>query len=162
MRIRKMKEDEIKETLTIEQKELYPELTSEQMRSWVEGKGPFAPQCFVAEKDSTIVGFIVLSPYEVRNKEVLLEISTIAVRSENQRQGIGKNLIEASLSEVKNLWSKEGFRVVGLLVETGEDEEEAIAFYEKILPSFQKRIFREIWEDEKGIVFYLASFILKT
>ncbi|MBZ9572223.1 GNAT family N-acetyltransferase [Patescibacteria group bacterium] len=162
MKIRKMKETEIEEVMKIEQQEIYPELTLEKIKDWMKEEGLFTPQCFVAEEGGAIVGFIVLSPYDIRGDELLLELSAIAVKQKTQRQGIGKNLLNTSLVEVRKHWLNAGFKVTGLLIETCTDDKEAIAFYEKVLPFFQKEVFEKTWSDEEGIVFYFTSFLVRS
>lgn len=149
-----MRKTEIEEVMEIEQKELYPELTTEQIKDWMESRGLFAPQCFIATSDGIITGFIVWSPYDIRNDEIILELSAIAVKRENQRQRVGRRLLEISLSEVKTQWFNEGFKITGLLIETLEDEKGAQAFYEKISPSFQKKVFENALGDKTGVILY--------
>lgn len=160
--IRKIKKKEFKDIITLEQRELYPELTVSQLKAWVEETREFSPQLYVAVLNGKIVGFNIFSIYEVNEDklgvlEIILELSAIAVRSNYQRQRIGEKLLNDSIKEAKRYWENEGFKVMGLRIETGTDE--APGFYEKVLPAsaLQKAVFEKTWSGGEGIVEYFLS-----
>lgn len=152
--IRKIKgKKDLKERFKIEQKELYPELTKEQLEEWMEGEGVFSPQSFVVSLNGEIVGFCVFEIYEVNANEIIISLDAIAIKKESQKQGIGRYLLETSLEEAKKYWSNKDFKVKGLIIETGTNE--AVGFYEKVFPSSEKKTFPDIWSDGEGIVHFL-------
>lgn len=151
VKIRRAIEKEIEEILKIEQKEIYPELTLKQMQDWEEGEEPFYQE-FVAEVDNEIVGSVTLEIRDVKEKEVVAELLQISVEGKAQKMGVGTKLLRTSLAMMEKRCSKEGFRLVGLIVQTGTDE--ATGFYEKIFPIYQKKVFPKTWEDGEGMVFY--------
>lgn len=154
--IREMERKELKRIIKIQQKELYPELEDWQIKQWTEGEGIFAPKSFVVLRDEKIIGFIIFEIYEVKRveniNEIIISLDSIAISEDFQKEGIGKKLLKEGLEKAMNYWDGKGFKVKGLIVETGT--EEATGFYEKVFSSFEKRIFPNIWSDEEGIVHF--------
>lgn len=60
----------------------------------------------VAEKDSKILGQILLSKVDIRNKETVFQelvLAPISVLPEYQKQGIGSSLIKEAISKAKKM-----------------------------------------------------------
>jgi putative acetyltransferase len=61
----------------------------------------------VAERDGLIVGHVAFSPVEIDGKSVdWYGLGPVAVRPDQQRQGVGVRLIEAGLDEIKALGAR--------------------------------------------------------
>lgn len=152
--IRETKKKERNEVREIQHKVLYPELTALQNKEWNEGEGVFSPQSFVVLLSGEIVGFSVFEIYEVKANEIIITLDAIAIKKDFQNQGIGKILLKEATEKAKNYWDGKGFRARGLIIETGTDE--AGNFYEKVFPSFQKKVIEKTWIDEEGIIIYFV------
>ena len=147
---------ELKEVMEIEHEVLYQELEKSQIRQWVEGEGIFAPQSFVMLIDKRIIGFTVFEIYEIKRvdgvNEIIISLDAMAISEDFQKKGNGKKLLKESIERAKDYWNTRGFKVKGLIIETGTNE--ATGFYKKVFPSFKKRVFPDIWSDGEGIVHY--------
>lgn len=157
--IRKMGRKELKEVMEIEHEVLYQELEKSQIRQWVEGEGIFAPQSFVMLIDKRIIGFTVFEIYEIKRvdgvNEIIISLDAMAISEDFQKKGNGKKLLKESIERAKDYWNNRGFKVKGLIIETGTDE--AGGFYEKVFSSFKKKVFEKTWSDGKGIIIYFVS-----
>ncbi|MES9936733.1 MAG: N-acetyltransferase [Sedimenticola sp.] len=74
--------------------------------------------CFVAEEGDSIVGYIIWSQKGGFRSKVVLELEQIGVLPNKQGRGIGKLLIEDSLSSVKTLLADKGSILKHIVVTT--------------------------------------------
>ena len=151
--IREMRKIETEKVLAEIVKEVYPELIVKDLKNWLTGEKPFV-QRFVAEFEKKIVGACSLGAYDVRKKEVILDLYVIVVLPQWRRKGVGEKLLEISLEKTRKHWLKQGFKTRAPLIETSE----AMIFYEKVLTSFKKVRFEGVWGDGKEVVFYFVPF----
>jgi len=157
-KIREMKDGEIEEIAKIARDEVFGELSSKEMEDLLRKRGEYPYlQHFVAEENGTIIGFISWSFWDRWDKDIILEISLLAVKRDFQRKGIGKRLIEHSFRSVKAYWQKQGLNIVMLRTETDEANKTAQRFYEKILKPSQKFVVPDVWGPNGGIVFYFKK-----
>jgi len=158
IKIREIKDEEIGEIAKIARDEVFGELSSEEMEDLLRksGEHPYL-QHFVAEENSTIVGFISWSFWDRWDKDITLEISLLAVKRDFQRKGIGKRLLEYSFRLVRAYWQKQGLNIVMLRTETDEANKNAQKFYEKNLKPSQKFVVPDVWRPNCGIVFYFKK-----
>jgi len=154
VKVRRAKRREFKEILKIEQEEIYPELTIDQLENWTEGEGRFEAQCFISLFKGKVIGFAIFEIYEIRGTEIIIQLDAIAIKKEYQGMGFGSKLLTTSLDEAKKHWDSQGFKTVCLMVETGIDE--AGGFYEKVFHNFnfQKTTIKDVWSDGEGIIHY--------
>jgi len=105
---------------------MYPTLTVEQERAFIEGLGPRSA-CFVAEALDTIVGFQTIEPFAPWTRAMdHVAIMGTQVYKGFRRQGIGRRLAEASLAFAR----EQGFEKVIIYVRSGN--ETAQVFYRNL------------------------------
>jgi len=105
---------------------MYPTLTVEQERAFIEGLGPRSA-CFVAEALDTIVGFQTIEPFAPWTRAMdHVAIMGTQVHKGFRRQGIGRLLAEASLAFAR----EQGFEKVVIYVRNGNAA--ARAFYRSL------------------------------
>jgi len=92
-------------------------------QQWLQCNFNAAPRylCFVAQQANEIVGYIIWVQKSGFRPEAVLELEQLAVASEHQGKGIGRELIAASLPLVKAQLSKQGSTVKHILVTTRAD-----------------------------------------
>jgi len=150
-----MEEGEVRAVAEIARDEIYDELTAKEVEEWLKNSGNYPYlQHFVAEEDGEIVGFISWGLYDRYAKQIILEIAWMAIEEERQGRGIGKELLEKSLKEVKDSWR--GLQVVAIIVDTDEENRKAQRFYERTLRPFQKVVIPKVWSDGEGTIIYFA------
>ena len=152
MQIRKAEQDDFDDTVSIEQKVLYPELSIQELESWIESEDNFEATIFVAEKAGKIVGSASYEIYEVKGSEIIITLDTLVIDKKNQGQGVGKQLLLTSLREAVKFYQKAGrFKVIGLFIQT---DPEVAGFYEKVFPAekLQKKDFSSVWKSGEGII----------
>jgi len=88
--------------------------------------------CFVAVKENSIVGYIIWSQKSGFRRETVLELDQIAVLKRYRCQGIGRKLIEDSLSEVRNKLKNQDSVLKHIIVTTRADND-AQELYKKTL-----------------------------
>lgn len=135
IRIRLMEEEDIPIVAAIIQKEVYDELTQDEMEDWLRKSAePPYLECFVAKKPGgEIVGFISWGLSDMYNKQIILEIEMIAVEKESQRKGVGSQLLRKTFQRVRNIWKKGELDIVTVRVETDGDNRIAQNFFSKVL-----------------------------
>ena len=130
-----MEEEDIPMVAAILQKEVYNELSQDEMEDWLKNSArPPYLECFVAEgPNEEIVGFISWGLSDMYDKQIILEIEMIAVEQQFHRKGIGSRLLRETLARVKDIWKKGELEVVTVRVETDGDNRIAQNFFSKIL-----------------------------
>lgn len=108
--------------------------------------------CFIAEKDNEVVGFIT---YYSHNGKAL--INWLAVDFNYQRQGVGENLIKSVIDEIKK------FMVTTLLVETIVEQDPPDGSYDETIKFYYKQGFRlkEKYSQETSDGFTFSKGILE-
>lgn len=129
-----MKDDELEVVLGIAHKEIYDDapkdLAEGFLRNCLSGIHPYT-QCFVAEKDAKIVGFIIWRVEDLYNTTVVVDIDLLAVDKPSQRLKIGTRLIEDSFPMMK-----EHFSAFTLTVTVTADEKGSKKLYKKVLKPY--------------------------
>src|SRR5271157_1162343 len=101
--------------------------------NWVECNYRAYPRMqYFSAKDEKTLGYILWMEKGGFRKESVWELEQIAVRKDNQANGIGKLLIRESLREVKNYLEQRGARLKLAEVTTGT-ENKAQQIYRKLL-----------------------------
>ena len=158
VKIREMKDEEIREIAKIARDEIFGELSLEEMEDLLRKRGEYPYlQHFVAEENGIIVGFISWSFWDRWEKDIVLEILLLAVKREFQGKGIGRKLIEQSFRRVKAYWQEQGLNIVMFRTETDEANKNAQRFYEEVLKPSQKFLVPNVWGPNGGIVFYFKK-----
>lgn len=98
-------------------------------------------QYFVALVNNKIVGYINWMQKCGFRDNQLLELEQIAVHSDFQNQGIGKSLIQKSLSKIETHLSKRGAKIENILVTTATTNH-ARRLYEKTIGAQPEHIIR--------------------
>jgi ribosomal protein S18 acetylase RimI-like enzyme len=168
VKVRLMKrEEDIPLVAAIVQKEVYNELSQDEMEDWLKNSAnPPYLQSFVAERiDREVVGFISWSLSDMRDKQIIMEIDMIAVKAEYQRKGIGSKLLQKTFEKVRNLWKKGDLEVVTIRTETDGDNRMARNFFSKILDrlgDIRETTTPRVWETtqsgEDDIIQYFVRF----
>jgi ribosomal protein S18 acetylase RimI-like enzyme len=157
---------ELKEAIRIEHKELYQSLTEKQLMDWEKDRRMFAPLYFVAKDGEKTVGFIVLYPYEIMEKEVIFEVSVLAVQKEYQGRGIGTKLLRNALLKAADQWKEYGYKLKGALV-LMDDDRDIHCFYEHAFrlddPPWKKVntseiTLKNVWSNGEGLILFFAQF----
>jgi len=113
----------------------------------------------VAERDGMIVGHVAFSPVEIDGKSIdWYGLGPVAVRPDQQRQGVGVRLIEAGLDEIKALGAR-GCVVLGdpaYYGRFGFSADAALQFPGVPPEYFQRLVFGD--DARHGIVRYHSAF----
>ncbi|NUJ97430.1 GNAT family N-acetyltransferase [Candidatus Gracilibacteria bacterium] len=109
---------------------------------------------YIIAKDESgkILGFIS-GKTEGRPRHGLYELYHIGVDSEAQGKGIGKILFETLVSEVKKMYISKGFFLRKLYLKTGEKNEKAHHFYEKMGMTQKDSLRAHFANDKKELIY---------
>jgi ribosomal protein S18 acetylase RimI-like enzyme len=94
-------------------------------------------QCFVAEQNNEIVGFVFWTEKSGFRKDAYLELEQGAVDPNYQGKGICTALVSESLSMVASKISERGAQVKNIIVNTRVDNEYALRICKNILRAKQ-------------------------
>ena len=148
--IREAREEELQEIAEMCWREIHDELLVEWVFEWLKSyKEPFS-KFYVAIEDSKLVGFICWSLYDRYGKQVVLEISFLAVKQTHQRKEVGQQLVLDSLERIKKRWQEEGCETTMIMVETEEDNKGACDFYRVVLRPTQEVLVPKVWHHGEG------------
>ena len=136
-KIREMKEEELKKVVALLLDEVYDDLPKFLLKLIKRvlresGKPPY--KWFVALDDhNEILGVIawLIEDIFASPEEIILEISWIAVDEDSQRRGTGRELIQESLTEIK-----QSLPDVKITITVAADDEDAMKFYRSVLNTF--------------------------
>lgn len=157
LKIRRAREEEMKEIAEICQEEIYDELSLEWVFKWLKSSNFPYLQFFVAEESGKLVGFSGWSLYDRYGKQVMWELSFLVVRNAYKRKGVGRRLVEEPLEAIKELEEKKGLKVVMIMTETEEENEAACQFYQSVLSPCQEMPIPNVWQKEGGKIFYFKD-----
>lgn len=131
MNIRRVEEEEIQSVANVHGAAFGRHKSSE---DWIRCNFNAYPriQIFAAEKNEGIKGFIMWTQRSGFRENSILELEQIAVHPDNQGEGIGTQLIEESLSVVKDWLAERGSEIQTIIVGTRTDNE-AQRLYKKTL-----------------------------
>jgi len=108
-------------------------------------------QYFVAVKSGEISGFILWVEKGGFREESVWELEQIAVSKNFQGQGIGAELIEKSLSEIKKHLEKRGSKLKAVEVTTGT-ENRAQKLYQRTLGAHKECIVKNLFRGDEVIM----------
>jgi len=122
LNIRSMDSQDLKETSLVHKEAFERQCHS---HAWLECNVNAYPRalCFVAVINNAIVGYIIWSQKSGFRRETVLELEQIAVLKNHQNQGVGRNLIVSSLSEVRNKLSNQDSLLKHIMVTTRADND---------------------------------------
>jgi len=108
-------------------------------------------QYFVAKANGKISGYILWLEKGGFRKESVFELEQIAVGKDFQGQGIGTQLIEKSLLEIKKYLKKRGSALKAVEVTTGTDNR-AQNLYEKTLDAKVECVVKNLFRSDEVIM----------
>ena len=161
LKVRIAKADELDIIAKIIRDEIYPELSQEEMKEWIEGLGwppnPYV-QWFILEKENEIIGAMRWEVYDRYEEKLILMSSWIAIKREYQGQGNGSYLWQKSREIINNQWESKGCRVVLIFTETEKENLQACNFYRKIFGSGSIEVkMRKVWCPKNNTVWFFKE-----
>lgn len=108
-------------------------------------------QYFVAEDFGNVAGYILWLEKGGFRKESVFELEQIAVDKKFQGQGIGTQLIENSLTEIKNHVEARGAKLKAVEVTTGTDNR-AQQLYKKALGANPECVIKDLFRGDEVIM----------
>jgi GNAT superfamily N-acetyltransferase len=122
-------------------------------RQWVACNFSAFPrmQYFVAEDSGSTAGYIFWLEKGGFRRESVFELEQIAVSKKFQGQGIGTQLIEKSLIEIKNHVEARGARLKAVEVTTGTDND-AQKLYKKTLGANPECVIKDLFRGDEIIM----------
>ncbi len=121
-KIRGMKSTDVADVAKVHAKSFSRQLNSEE---WISCNFKAYPRAriFIVQIDEQTVGYIQWLEKSGFRKEVVLELEQIAVLPAWRNQGIGSNLIQLSISQVKEELAKRGSVLKHVVVTTRSDND---------------------------------------
>jgi len=122
-------------------------------RQWVACNFSAFPrmQYFVAEDSGDMAGYILWLEKGGFRRESVFELEQIAVAKKFQGQGIGTQLIEKSLTEIKNHVEARGASLKAIEVTTGTDNG-AQKLYKKTLGANPECVIKDLFRGDEVIM----------
>jgi ribosomal protein S18 acetylase RimI-like enzyme len=122
-------------------------------RQWVTCNFSAFPrmQYFVAEDSGSMAGYILWLEKGGFRRESVFELEQIAVAKKFQGQGIGTQLIEKSLMEIKNHVEARGAKLKAVEVTTGTDNG-AQKLYKKTLGANPECVIKDLFRGDEVIM----------
>ena len=155
MKVRTLRPIEFPKIAKIARDEIYEKLTYKQVETWLKSSGSLPSTLhFLAEENGKIIGFITWTYYDRYGKQIILEISWLAVAKEYQGQGCGEQLIKESFKQLQDRWKE--LEVVAIVVDADEENKEVRGFYRKVLKPFHETVIPNVWPDGEGMVLFFA------
>jgi len=153
LKITRLRKNEIKEVAKIATENFSGLRDKKKAIKWVKCDFKAFPrmQYFVARKGKEIVGYILWMEKGGFREESVWELEQIAVSRDFQGRGIGTQLIEKSLLEIKKYLKKRGSKLKAIEVTTGT-ENRAQNLYKKTLGAEPECVIKNLFRGDEVIM----------
>jgi ribosomal protein S18 acetylase RimI-like enzyme len=148
--IRRMRKSDLAQAAEIHAKTFERQTRSQE---WLECNFNAWPRIlsYVAVKPNICFGYILWNQKSGFRSEVVLELEQVAVAPEFGGQGIGRNLIEASLSDIRTQLSHQGANIKHIVVSTRKDND-AQKLYRSALGAEVEAVLSDLYSADEVIM----------